>query len=53
MPLSDKGREILKNLRSEYGKKKGESVMYAMKNKGELTGIEKKKDEGDGKEKEK
>lgn len=40
MPMTDKGKEILKNLRKEYGKDKGESVMYAMKNEGKITGID-------------
>ena len=40
MPLTDKGKEILKNMRKEYGKDKGESVMYATENKGKITGIE-------------
>lgn len=40
MPLTQKGSEILRKLREEYGEKKGESVFYAMKNKGELTGVD-------------
>jgi hypothetical protein len=40
MPLTDKGKEMLKSLRAEYGKDKGESVMYAMKNAGKITGID-------------
>ena len=43
MPLSDKGKEILKNMRSKYGKDKGESVFYASANKGKITGIEEAK----------
>lgn len=39
MPLSAKGKKIRAKLISEYGKKKGEEVFYAMENKGELKGI--------------
>ena len=41
MPLSAKGKEILASMEKTYGsKKKAEEVMYAMKNLGELTGID-------------
>ncbi len=40
MPLTKKGNEIEKNMENEYGKKKGESVFYASKNKGKITGVD-------------
>jgi hypothetical protein len=40
MPLTDKGSEIMKNMKSEYGDKKGESVFYASKNAGKISGVE-------------
>lgn len=41
MPLTEKGRKIMKSMKKEYGKKKGEQVFYASKNKGKLKGVEK------------
>lgn len=43
MPLSKKGAKIMKAMKKEYGKKKGEKVFYASKNKGTIKGVEKKK----------
>src|SRR5208337_2590820 len=40
MPLTSKGEEILANMKKEYGSKKGESVLYASKNAGKITGID-------------
>lgn len=40
MPLSSKGEEILANMRKEYGDKKGESVFYASKNAGKISGVD-------------
>ena len=39
-PLTKKGNKILKAMRERYGKKKGESVFYASKNKGTITGVD-------------
>jgi len=41
-PLTKKGKMLKKELQKEYGKKKGESVLYAMENKGTAKGITKK-----------
>lgn len=41
MPLTRKGRNILRNMTKEYGAKKGKSVLYASINKGKITGAEK------------
>lgn len=41
MPMSKAGRKIKKNLKEQYGKKKGEQVFYAMENKGKIPGMAK------------
>ena len=41
MPLNKKGKEIMKSMKKEYGKKKGEQVFYASKNKGTIKNVEK------------
>ena len=43
MPLKEKGRKIMKSMKDQYGKKRGEQVFYASKNKGVIKGVEKKK----------
>jgi len=43
MPLTAKGRKIKKALGKEYGAKKGESIFYAMRNAGKITGVERKR----------
>jgi hypothetical protein len=40
MPLTKKGRKIHSALTEEYGAKKGESVFYAMKNAGKISGVD-------------
>ena len=40
MPLTDKGRKILANMKKQYGDKEGESVFYASAKKGTITGVE-------------
>jgi hypothetical protein len=42
MPLNKKGTKIMKEIKKEYGKKTGEKVFYASKNKGTIKGVEKK-----------
>jgi len=39
MPLTAKGRKIMKAMQKSYGKKKGKQVFYASKNKGTITGV--------------
>ena len=41
MPLTKKGKEIMKSMKEQYGNKKGESIFYASKNKGTIKGVEK------------
>ena len=43
MPLNKKGKKIKKAMVKQYGKKKGQSVFYAMKNSGKLKSVKKKK----------
>lgn len=43
MPLTPKGKKILKSMEGTYkGKKKAEQVFYASKNAGKIKGVEKK-----------
>ena len=43
MPLTKKGKKIMKSMKKQYGKKKGETVFYASRNKGFIKGVEKGK----------
>lgn len=40
MPLTPKGRKILRNMQQEYGTERGKSVFYAARNKGTIKGVE-------------
>ena len=42
MPLTKKGKKILKRMGKTYGAKKAKQVFYAMINEKKLTGVEKK-----------
>jgi hypothetical protein len=43
MPLTKKGKKVMKAMEKTYGgKKKAEQVFYASKNKGKIKGVEKK-----------
>lgn len=44
MPKTAKGRKIHTAMVRQYGKAKGEKVFHASKNKGTITGVEKRKD---------
>ena len=46
MPLTKKGKKIMKSMREQYGDKKGESVFYASANKGKIKNVHGKKDGG-------
>jgi hypothetical protein len=39
MPLTPKGKKILKSMRKTYGKKKGMSVFYASANAGKIKKV--------------
>ena len=43
MPLTAKGKKIMKSMKKQYGKKKAEEVFYASKNKGVIKGVDKKR----------
>ena len=40
MPLSKKGKKILRAMTMKYGKKKGKQVFYASRNKGTILGVD-------------
>ena len=42
MPLTSKGKKIMKSMKKSYGKKKGEQIFYASKNKGTIKKVETK-----------
>jgi hypothetical protein len=48
MPLTPKGKKIMKAMRKQYGKKEGESVFYASKNKGTIKGVDEDMDINEG-----
>jgi hypothetical protein len=41
MPLSNKGKKVLNNMKEEYGEKKAKQVFYASVNAGKVKGAEK------------
>ena len=41
MPLTTKGKKIMKSMKDRYGKKKGKAVFYASKNKSKIKGVDK------------
>lgn len=40
MPLTSKGESIMSAMREKYGAEKGESVFYASRNAGTVTGVD-------------
>jgi len=40
MPLTKKGKKIKAAMTKEYGKKRGEQVFYASRNKGTIKGVD-------------
>jgi len=42
MPMTKKGKKIMKSMKEQYGPKKGKEVFYASANKGVIKGVEKK-----------
>ena len=41
MPLTAKGKKIMKSMKKQYGTKKAKEVFYASRNKGVISGVEK------------
>ena len=39
MPLTEKGKKIMKAMQQEYGKEKGRQVFHASANEGTITGV--------------
>jgi hypothetical protein len=39
MPLTSKGKKIMKSMKKSYGKKEGKKVFYASANKGTIKGV--------------
>jgi len=39
MPLTAKGKKLLRKFKQEYGNEKGERVFYASANSGKITGV--------------
>jgi hypothetical protein len=39
MPLNERGQKLRDKFRGQYGKKKGDSVFYAMENSGKLKKV--------------
>lgn len=44
MPLNKKGKKILREMKKQYGPKKGKRVFYASEKKGTITGVASKTD---------
>ena len=40
MPLTKKGKTILRSMREQYGKKRGTEIFYRSRNKGTIKGVE-------------
>ena len=49
MPLTAKGRKILRQMQQEYGAQKGKSVFYASRNKGLITDVDEQRPRRHGK----
>jgi hypothetical protein len=43
MPLTKKGKKIMRAMKQQYGGKKGEQVFYASQNKGTIKGTHRKR----------
>jgi hypothetical protein len=46
MPLTKKGKKIMRSMEKTYGDKKAEEVFYASRNKGTIKGVDKKRPKG-------
>lgn len=40
MPLTNKGKKIMKSMKDEYGEKRGEKIFHASKNAKKITDVE-------------
>lgn len=41
MPLTKKGKKVMRSMKKSYGSEKGERVFYASRHKGTIKGVEK------------
>lgn len=41
MPLTEKGRKVMRAMKAQYGDKKAKQVFYASANKGTIKGVHK------------
>lgn len=49
MPITAKGKKVMKSMKKTYGAKKAKQVFYAMQNEGKLKGVEGKSKKKKGK----
>ena len=49
MPLTKKGKKIMKSMKDQYGEKEGKAVFYASANKGKIKKVHGKKNGGEAK----
>jgi len=43
MPLTSKGRTIMSAMVKKHGRKKGKQIFFASRNKGTITGVERRR----------
>lgn len=43
MPLTKKGKEIMRSMKEQYGTERGKRVFYASKNAGVIKGVDKRR----------
>ena len=43
MPLTPKGKKVLRKMKKTYGPEKGKRVFYSSANKGKISGVHKRK----------
>ena len=46
MPMTKKGKKIMRSMKEQYGPDRGEEVFYASANKGTIKGVEKMREGG-------
>jgi len=42
MPLTQKGKKIMRAMKERYGDERGEAIFYAARNAGKITGVERR-----------
>ena len=46
MPMTRKGKKVMRSMKEQYGPDRGEEVFYASANKGTIKGVEKMREGG-------